>query len=225
VRANGLTIRLSDVPADGRRWEPELMKLAFPFEVGSAGVSPAGMMPALPREAGGADLRDAFRDAYKPRADAREGGVPRELARMRAVELLSAQANCRRGNQARGGSLMPRSFMINQAHLEAFSKPQTKRFADEMVAYFKQYYPKESAELGEDGLRELIDEGVEKAKSYDTYREVDVARYIQFMVAIRRDFDTSDQTPWAGPILTNDTLLAPDKLEQVTACWTGGPKE
>lgn len=110
---------------------------------------------------------------------------------------------------------MPDTFKITDAHLQAFSQQQKKRFADEMIAYFRQHYPQQSAEIGEDGLRKLIDQGVEKAKTYYVYREVDAARYIQFMVAIRRDFDDCRELPWAHEILSSERLLAPDKLEQI----------
>ena len=117
---------------------------------------------------------------------------------------------------------MPQTFRITDAHLQAFSQQQRQRFADEMLAYFRQHYPRESAGLGEDGLRKLIDEGVEKAKTYYIYREVDVARYLQFMVAIRRDFDDCPELPWAHEILTSERLLAPDKLDRIASMWTGG---
>jgi hypothetical protein len=120
---------------------------------------------------------------------------------------------------------MPDTFKITDAHLQAFAQQQNQRFADEMIAYFRQHYPRQSAELGEDGLRKLIDEGVEKAKTYYIYREVDAARYLQFMVAIRRDFDDCRALPWAHEILTSERLLAPDKLEQIARRWTASEGE
>jgi hypothetical protein len=120
---------------------------------------------------------------------------------------------------------MPDAFKITDAHLQAFSHQQNKRFEDEMIAYFRQHYPQESAELGEDGLRKLISEGVEKAKTYYIYREVDVARYLQFRVAIRQDFDDCRELPWVHEILTSERLLAPDKLEQIARRWTASAGE
>jgi len=92
--------------------------------------------------------------------------------------------------------------------------------------YFREYHPRESAQLGEDGLRELIDEGIAKAGSYGIHREGGVGRYVQFMVAIRRDFDTSDETPWTRPIVADRNLTPPEKLERIASVWRGdSPKE
>jgi hypothetical protein len=110
---------------------------------------------------------------------------------------------------------MPRSFVISDAQMQAFSDQQRKRFADEMVVYFRQEYPKESANLGEEGLRELIDEGIETAKGYHIVLEPEVADYLELMVAVAPDFDTSSKTPWAQGILTDDTLTGPEKIERV----------
>lgn len=111
---------------------------------------------------------------------------------------------------------------MSVAHLQAFSDQQAGRFADEMVVYFKQHYPRQSATIGDDGLRALIDEGVEKAKTYYIYREVDVARYLQFMVAFRRDFDDCRELPQVHQILISRRVLAPDKLERIARLCTGG---
>ena len=120
---------------------------------------------------------------------------------------------------------MPQFFRISEAHLQAFSAQQRQRFENEMVAYFKQHYPRQAAQLGDDGLRELIAEGTEKAKTYYIYREVDVARYLQCMVAIRRDFDDCPELPWAHEILTSERWLAPEKLERIAQRWTQSQTE
>ena len=110
---------------------------------------------------------------------------------------------------------MPRLFKMTDAHMEAFSKQQRQRFEDEMVAYFREHYPADAVRMGDDGLRELINEGIAKADIYGICVEADVARYIQFMVALRRDFDDCAQMPWAHEILTDKRMAAPEKLERI----------
>ncbi len=106
--------------------------------------------------------------------------------------------------------------------MAAFSEQQRQRFEDEMVVYLNENYPVEAKKYSEKGLRDMIRDGIDKAKGYDIVLECDVARYIQFMVAIHPDFDDSPQTPWAKPILTHRRLPANEKLEQIAATWTAG---
>src|SRR5262249_32065729 len=115
---------------------------------------------------------------------------------------------------------MPRTFQMTEQHMAAFATQQRGRFEDEMVDYFHREYADESRRLGDEQLRELIREGVEKGNSYYIVREVDVARFIQFMVAIAPDFDVSDKTPWARAILTDFQTPAPQKLERIAQFWT-----
>ncbi len=100
---------------------------------------------------------------------------------------------------------MPRRFKITDAHMKAFSEQQRTRFEEEMAVYLSKEYPQETKPLGDDGLSELIGDGVDKAKTYNIILERDVARYIEFMVILAPDFDDSPETPWAKDILTNES--------------------
>ena len=129
---------------------------------------------------------------------------------------------------------MPGSFTITTAHLEAFSRQQTQRFEDEMIAYLRQEFPAACAKWSEADLRALIQHGILTARGYNILLEPDVARYIEFMVTLSTDFDRSDQTPWAQPILIRcrepasarldalaqerDRQLFPDQTPR-SPCW------
>lgn len=110
---------------------------------------------------------------------------------------------------------MPRRFIISSAHLEAFSEQQRRRFEDEMIAHLRGAYPDETADMSEAALCELVQEGIQKAKSYHVILERDVARYIKFMVEMSPDFDESEKTPWAKQILTRRMMTAQAKLDQI----------
>jgi hypothetical protein len=81
--------------------------------------------------------------------------------------------------------------MISPAHLQAFSKQQRQRFEDEMVAHLKRAHPTESKKLADPGLRDLIRQGIDKAKGHHIVLEPDVARYIEMMLTVSPDFDKS----------------------------------
>lgn len=120
---------------------------------------------------------------------------------------------------------MPRTFQLSSEHMRAFSAAQTARFENEMVAYFQKHYPDDARRLGEEGLRKLIRSGVERARSYEMARECDVARFVQFLIALRPDFDTAKDCDWVRAILTDRRLLAPDKLDRIAGAWPAGPQK
>ncbi len=110
---------------------------------------------------------------------------------------------------------MPRTFTMSDAHMQAFSAQQRARFVQEMMDYLQGVYPVETKALGTDKLRALVETGIDKSKSYDIVLERDVARYIEFMIAIAPDFDDSNKTLWAKPILTDRRATAPSKLDRI----------
>lgn len=110
---------------------------------------------------------------------------------------------------------MPRGFTISDAHMEAFSEQQGKRFEDEMVLHLTREFPEEANRVGEDWLREMIREGVQAAEGYNIVLERDVARYLELMLAVSPDFDDNDQTPWAKDILTDGSMTGQEKLDRI----------
>ena len=110
---------------------------------------------------------------------------------------------------------MPRTFQISDTHMAAFSAQQRERFVREMMVYLKEVYPDETKKLGDAKLRELVETGIDKSKGYNIVLERDVARYIEFMIAIAPNFDDSKETPWAKPILSERRSTAPSKLDRI----------
>jgi hypothetical protein len=112
---------------------------------------------------------------------------------------------------------MPNTFIITGDHLEAFSRQQTQRFEDEMVAHLRKVYPAQSARLSEPELRALVAHGIITARGYNILLEPDVARYIEFMLTISPNFDRGDEAPWAAKILTQRRVPANAKLDAIAA--------
>ena len=55
--------------------------------------------------------------------------------------------------------------------------------------------------LGDTALKELVTQGMARAEHYGIGPVVDVAHFIELMLDWGSDFDTSNRTPWAAPIL------------------------
>jgi len=99
--------------------------------------------------------------------------------------------------------------------MTAFSEQQRGRFEVEMVVYLNESYAVEAKKYSEKGLRDMIRDGIEKAKGYNITLECDVARYIELMLALSPDFDESKKTPWAKEILTQRRATARNKLDRI----------
>jgi hypothetical protein len=81
VVPEGMEIRLADVPEVGKRWEPRIAKLSFPFE-----ESPDLAARASAPEAEA--VRRAFEAAYAPLANGEETMLPVEQVKLEALRRL-----------------------------------------------------------------------------------------------------------------------------------------
>jgi hypothetical protein len=106
-------------------------------------------------------------------------------------------------------------FVIRSQHMDAFSRSATETFEDRMVESLGARFPLECEELGEEGVRERIRDGMERSSSYEIIAERDVAHFIRLMFGIRPDFDTSRKTPWAKEILEKTQNSAGERLTNI----------
>ena len=110
---------------------------------------------------------------------------------------------------------MPERFTVSDAHVEVFSQQQRERFEDEMVVHLRKEFAALLDRRDDAWLRELIQGGIEQAAGYDIVLERDVARYLEFMLALSPDFDDSPRAPWAKDILTDEWITPGEKLDQI----------
>lgn len=75
-----------------------------------------------------------------------------------------------------------------------------------MVAHVNRHLPTRSARVGEDALRALIRDGVQRANGHGFTIEYDVSRYIILMLMLGRGFDEDDKIPWAREMLADQGL-------------------
>jgi hypothetical protein len=106
-------------------------------------------------------------------------------------------------------------FIMKDRHFEAFKRIAQQGFEDRLVIHVRDRFPAECDALGEDGVRDRIRDGIDRAARYDIVAERDVCRFIRFMFGIRPDFDTSGKTRWAGEILNDLESPASDRLDRI----------
>jgi len=104
-------------------------------------------------------------------------------------------------------------FVMRDEHLRAFDKASGEVFEDRVVEHLRRFFPKKTDELGEQRLRQTIQQGIVSAKRYRITTERGIVKYIDLMFALRFDFDRHAETPWAAPILNDRSLTEADKIE------------
>jgi hypothetical protein len=121
--------------------------------------------------------------------------------------------------------------IIRREQQKALEQFVLRNFEDEMIQHIKQFAPKHSEIIGEDGLRQVVRMGIERAKVYGLTNRGPVRFYIEMMFMLGSDFDTDPQYPWAGEILKDpvnaDQMGRADHLYDKTRDYlakVAGPK-
>lgn len=100
--------------------------------------------------------------------------------------------------------------------MDAFEDANLVSFEDYMVQHLNEFAQRHSQILGEDGVRQVIKLGVERAAAYGMTLRRSVRLYIELMFILGGSCDTDPQLPWIGEILGNqefeDEKIRTDKL-------------
>ena len=107
-------------------------------------------------------------------------------------------------------------LIIRKEQMERLKEKERQGFVERMKDYLEKIFPDQTASLGEEGLRKEIHHGVETAEKYRMASEREVARYVELMFYLGRDFDTSPKTPWAAPILKDPFSSPANRLRRLS---------
>jgi len=106
-------------------------------------------------------------------------------------------------------------FILRQEHLDAFQRVSRESFEDRMMPHLRERYAAECEKLGDAGVRERIQDGIDRAAKYGIKGEAEVSAYIRYMFGLGPDFDTAWKTSWAGEILRDTDLTPADKIAKI----------
>jgi hypothetical protein len=99
---------------------------------------------------------------------------------------------------------------IRAAQIDVFESAASPHFADKELARVREAFPRHSGILGDDGVREVVRDGITKARELGFTRQSPVSLFIDLTLLLGRYFHADPQMPWAGEILRNVAL--PDEL-------------
>ena len=91
---------------------------------------------------------------------------------------------------------------IRMEHVEVFKQHKVKLFENRMIKNLYTYFSHDCAELGEAQIRNIIRQGIDRAKTYDIRIEKDVSRFTNLMMTFGTEFDKDPKLSWVKGILS-----------------------
>ena len=95
-------------------------------------------------------------------------------------------------------------WVIRDAQMGSLAAHTRSRFAEVLREHLKRSFPRLSRAMGDAGLDELIRHGMERSAVHGVVVQADIARYVELMMVLGRDFDIDPRRAWAGAILRAD---------------------
>ena len=102
---------------------------------------------------------------------------------------------------------------IRKAQMDAFTLDLLIRFKERLLRRFTALYPEHFFRLHEEGMKGLIDHGIEMAGRYHIDTERDVAEFINFALKTTGDIDAMIQSEPVRGILESDSFSGQSKVQ------------
>jgi len=100
-------------------------------------------------------------------------------------------------------------LLIRKEQLQVLAASRRKDFESRLISHLRKWFPDQTAQLGETGLRTWISHGHQRAAEYGFASERDICKYLDLMLVFGRDFDTDPKYAWASLFLSGKSLHTP----------------
>ena len=98
---------------------------------------------------------------------------------------------------------------IRKEQVQALSRVTIQEFEKDMLQHLMQFFPDESAAMGNKELRAHIRHAIARAKGYGVSSERDLCKYLNLTMVYGRDFDTDPEVEWMRDFLTDPDVSDP----------------
>ncbi|WP_375769197.1 hypothetical protein NR798_47270 [Archangium gephyra] len=98
----------------------------------------------------------------------------------------------------------PTMLRISREQLQVFEQLSRQSFVNETIDHLRQFTPVHARSLQPDGLRSIIELGVQRAHRHGFTQRGPVRLYIEVMFILGSDFDSDPQFPWAAAVLDKE---------------------
>lgn len=90
---------------------------------------------------------------------------------------------------------------IRPEQMAVFAQNEREKFQDWIVEHLRRFFPEQCEAAGEQEVRRIVLEGIERAAGYGIKSRKGVCKYIDLIVLLGRDFETDQRFPAAANIL------------------------
>lgn len=106
-------------------------------------------------------------------------------------------------------------FQLDDRHVAAFVQAVQREVRSRLLQHVRDFFPEQCKALGEDALRDVVDEGIERASSYQLSHEGPIRHFLELMFTLGSDFDLAFRPPSAQQILKSHELSDHEKMERL----------
>lgn len=103
-------------------------------------------------------------------------------------------------------------LVIRREQIEVMEAVAERDFETELVEHIKLFAPRHSEVVGDEGIRETVRLGLERANRYGFTNRGPVRFFVELMAMFGCDFDTDPLLPWAAGVLKNESIK--DQMER-----------
>ncbi len=114
-------------------------------------------------------------------------------------------------------------LVIRQAQLEAFAAAAEQGFERRLVKLLRQQFPDDCVDLGDDGVTEVVELGIQRAAAHGLQVEGDVCLFVAMMFLFGPEFDEDPALPWAARVLGDARLETSG--ERIDALWAEAERQ
>jgi hypothetical protein len=106
--------------------------------------------------------------------------------------------------------------IIRQQQMQALASIPRTAYESLLVKHFFNHYPRECGDAGLPKVRELINLGIDRARSNGYRGQRAAAIYINLMIILGSGFDSDPQIPWAAEQLHDSSISDPvERIQRV----------
>jgi hypothetical protein len=104
---------------------------------------------------------------------------------------------------------------IRHDQYAALKEAYRELYVDRTRDYFRRNWPRETDDMDDEQLRDMIRDARDRAEGYGISIEADVVRFTEIRLVLGEDFDRSPDYPWASAVLSDDDTDGTIKVEQL----------
>jgi hypothetical protein len=104
---------------------------------------------------------------------------------------------------------------IYKSQLDAFASISLRNFEGRMVKHLQCVFRDECEQIGETGIRKIIQHGMERSQHYGIVLEYDICLYLHVMLVLGEHFDEEPKFTWARAVLDDNERGASSRIDHL----------